>query len=318
MALLSGTVHARAAAYGTGNVLVSDEFSGNVYEFTPTGSAVQTLATGQSITTGSAFDGSGNFYVTNFNAAAVSKFDPNGNLLGTFGSGYNADPESISFNMVGDAFVGQADGTHNMLEFNASGSPVATFSPATEGRGTDWVDLASDQCTMRYTSEGTSVKQFNVCTNTQLPDFATGLPGSFAYELRQRPNGEVLVADSSQVIRLSSAGAVLQSYTIPGSTGNLFALNLDPNGTSFWTADLSGGGVVAQVDIASGAIQHSWNVPSTQTPAGLAIVGEITSGGLRMYLTCPSSPCCLAPVWARLASPGSRSETARSATPQGD
>jgi hypothetical protein len=63
----------------------------------------------------------------------------------------------------------------------------------------------------------------------------------------------------------------------------LFALNLDPNGTSFWTGDINTGDIV-ELDIASGAVQETIHtgVPNQQ-PAraltGLLIAGEITVGG---------------------------------------
>ena len=60
------------------------------------------------------------------------------------------------------------------------------------GRG-DWIDLSADKCTLLYTSEGTLIRRFNVCTNTQLTDFAT-LPAGACYALRIRANGEVMVA----------------------------------------------------------------------------------------------------------------------------
>ena len=41
-----------------------------------------------------------------------------------------------------------------------------------------------------------SVKRFNVCTDTQLSDFATGLPGPAAFALRLLPDGGALVADT--------------------------------------------------------------------------------------------------------------------------
>ncbi len=51
-------------------------------------------------------------------------------------------------------------------------------------------------------------------------------------------------------------------------------MNLDPDGTSFWTGDLSNG-TITHVDIASGTILGQFNsLPGTQL-AGLAIVGEI-------------------------------------------
>ena len=41
------------------------------------------------------------------------------------------------------------------------------------------------------------MKQFDVCTNTQLADFATGLP-DIAYAHRILSDGTVLVADTSR------------------------------------------------------------------------------------------------------------------------
>ncbi|MDX1670055.1 MAG: hypothetical protein R3194_11600, partial [Limnobacter sp.] len=39
---------------------------------------------------------------------------------------------------------------------------ASQFDVATDDRGSDWIDLAADQCTMYYTSEGTLVKRFDV------------------------------------------------------------------------------------------------------------------------------------------------------------
>jgi outer membrane protein assembly factor BamB len=273
------SIPALAAPIVNGDVLVSDGSSGHVLEFTPSGTLVRSVATDQPDFTGSAFDGSGNFYVTSFTGESVVKFDPSGNRVGTFGSGYGANPESIVFNSAGDAYVGQAGGNRAVLEFDPAGKLLNTYAPTLESKGTDWIELSSDQCTLLYTSEGTSVKSFNVCANHQNPDVATGLPGGAAYELRIRPNGEILVADSTMVVRISATGSVLQKYLVPTTSGNLFALNLDPDGTSVWTADLATGGKVAQIDISSGNVLHEWSAGSTVMPAGLAVGGEIVVGG---------------------------------------
>ena len=37
--------------------------------------------------------------------------------------------------------------------------------------GAWWMDLAPDECTMYYTSDGQNVQRYNICTNTQLPNF---------------------------------------------------------------------------------------------------------------------------------------------------
>ncbi len=182
--------------------------NGIVKHFSPSGTLLDSLdtTTGAANTTGMCFDGSSNLYVTEFAQQNMSKFDVNGNLLAaTFGSGFNSDPESCTVDASNNIYVGQADGTRNVLKFDSSGNLLASFAPATDARGTDFVDLSGDQCTLYYTSEGTLIKRFDVCTNTQLSDFASGLPGP-CYALRIRPNGDVLVACTSEVVRLDSTG----------------------------------------------------------------------------------------------------------------
>ena len=69
-------------------------------------------------------------------------------------------------------------------------------------------------------------------------------------------------------------------HTLPG-TSLLFAVNLDPDGTSFWTADLISGEVF-KLDIASGTILQQWSAagaPNFDDAAGLSIKGEITAAG---------------------------------------
>jgi streptogramin lyase len=280
--LLALAVQYAGAQIAKGTVMVSTG-SGLVTEFDQDGNNLGQIdtTTGSVNTAGSAFDSAGNFFVTDFQAQQVTKFDPTGALIGSFGSGYNADPESVIFDAAGNVYVGQADGTHNVLKFDPSGNLLATFAPATEDRGTDWIDLAADQCTLFYTSEGLLVKRFDVCTNTQLTDFNTALlPGSNAYAHRLLPSGGILVADTSEVVRLDASGNQIQTYSLPG-TGLLFAVNLDPDGTSFWTADLLSGEVF-KVDIATGTIIKQWSAGGAAgftAAGGLAVKGEIIVGG---------------------------------------
>lgn len=266
--LASGAAFA-GTIYTTGDVFASVG-NGLVREFTPSGTLVQTLNTGtnSTFTAGGAFDSSGDFFVTTFSSNVVSKFDNSGNLInGSFASGFNADPESISFAQNGNFFVGQADGTHQVREFTSGGTTgtlVASFSPAIDDRGTDWVDLAADQHTIYYTSEGTLVKRFDTANNTQLSNFnSTPLPGSNAYALRILSDGGVLVADTNQIVELNSSGAIIRQYTTANtfagkSLGALFALNLDPDGTTFWTGDLETN-TIYHVNIATGALINSFS-----------------------------------------------------------
>ena len=289
-----GAPQASAAPIATGTVMVSTD-SGKVTEFTQDGTMITQIdtMTGGTFTTGSMFDAAGNFYVTTFNGQQVTKFDPTGFLIGPFGSGYNADPESILHDAAGIIYVGQADGTHHVLKFDPSGTLVDTFVPVTENRGTDWIELGADQCTLYYTSEGQRVLTFNACTNTQGPDFnMVPLPGPFAFALRLLPAGGMLVADTSVVVRLDAAGNQIQTYTLPGIS-QLFALNLDPDGTSFWTADDGPSGLVFKVDIASGAILKQWSAAGAagfNGAFGLSVKGEITVSNPQ---TCTSADAAL-------------------------
>src|ERR1041384_574336 len=249
----------RGQTFTNGDVFVAIG-SGSVQWRHADSTLVSTLVSGilgNRFTAGMAFDKSGRLYVTMFDSQNVSIFDQSGNFVGLFGSGYDQDPESILFDADGNAYVGQADGTHQILKFDPLGSPLAQFSVATEDRGSDWIDLAQDQCTIFYTSEGKKVMRFDVCANAQLPDFnTTDLSGSFDYALRILPNDDVLVADSQNIIRLDDSGGIIQTYDM-GNNDNWFALNIDPDGTSFWSADLVSGDV-AKFDIAGGQVLLSF------------------------------------------------------------
>ena len=260
--------------FGIGDVFVSVS-DGQVQWRSPGGNLNQTLtvSSGFGFTTGMAFDATGNLYVTEFSAQSVSQFDTNGNLLGTFGSGYNQSPESILFDKSGNAYVGQADGTEDILKFDSQGNLLAAFDVAIENRGSNWIDLASDQCTLFYTSEGPSIKRFNVCNNMQLPDFATGVLHSAGFALRLLPDGGLLVTDFQDIDRLDASGQVVQTYDVPGENC-WFALNLDPDGASFWSADVCTSNVY-KFDIASGAQLLSFNTGTpSSTVFGLAVRGE--------------------------------------------
>jgi hypothetical protein len=272
---------AMAAPYTIGDVFASVG-GGLVREFSPTGTLVQTLNTNTSstYTTGSAFDAAGNFYVTTFGSGIVSKFTA-GSTSGTSFATVAGDQESIA---VSDAtnsfFVGEADGGGNISKNNlTTGALISTFTGTHGPRGTDWIDLASDQSTVYYSSEGSIIRRFDTTgTGTQLADFTSG--GGTMYAIRILSDGGVLAADTSNVLRFNSSGALVHTYTgIPGAS-TLFAMNLDPDGSTFWTGDLSTG-MVTRVNIATGAIITQWSALSCTgctgggTLAGLTVFGEI-------------------------------------------
>jgi cysteine-rich repeat protein len=229
--------------------------------------------------TGCAFNNDGSkLYTTTFDASKVVVFDAKDphSVLQTIDTSPGNGTESIVFDAVGNFYVGHADGDKNIRKFDAAGTLLAAYSAATEERGTDWIDLANDQCTLYYTSEGSSVKRFNVCTNKQLSDFATGLVE--AYALRLLPPGDgsggLLVADSENVKRLDSSGSVIKKYDANGED-DWFALNLDPDGASFWSGGLSTGNFY-RFSIETGA-QLAGPIVTGGELDGLCLLGEITS-----------------------------------------
>lgn len=225
---------------------------------------------------GLCFDGADRAYVLNFGANIAARSSSPGSFWtfpGTVGWGgdsvthqFNGHPQSCVADAAGHIFAGAADGTHEVSKFDSAGHLLSSFSPAIESRGVNWIDLSTDQCTLSYTSEGTSVKRFDVCVGTQLADFATHLSGP-CYGLRVRANGEVLVACGTQVVRLDVGGAVLQSYT-SDALAHPFALALDPDGASFWVGDRHTEQIV-RFAIATGAVLRQFAVPNGCVGCGL-------------------------------------------------
>lgn len=208
--------------------------NGQVKEFGKDGTPIATLSTtlGGS-TTGMAFDQFANLYVTNFTANAVSKFTRE-TLAGTFGSGYNCQPESIVFDNAGNAYVGETGCSHAIVKLDPHGTITAVYQPAVEKQGTDWIDLASDQCTIYYTSQGASVLRFNTCIGQQLAPLTSQLSEGLA--LRILPDTGVVVADLKNILRFDGSGKLLQTYDAVGEDC-WSALALDSDGASFWATD---------------------------------------------------------------------------------
>lgn len=239
---------------------------------------------------GMAFDSSGNLYATEgFAADTIVKFDTSGSLVGTFFTNLqNGEPESLVFSNTGNVFVGNPDSPSlsagaRIDELSSSGSLVQSFGVNNQNRGSDWVDLASNQCTIYYTSEGNEILNYNICTQTQgtpITIQSTSIGTCYAHRIIPSGTyaGDDLVACSNQVVLVDSSGNVLQTYLTGSSI--LFALNLDPSGTSFWTADYFSGAVY-KVDIASGSVLLQFNVNdfgySANPLGGVAVFGEITA-----------------------------------------
>jgi sugar lactone lactonase YvrE len=275
-----GATPAKADTFTSGDVFAGVS-NGDIQWWRPsTNTLIGTLNNGGlgGYTTGMAFDASGNLYGTNFSALGVTRYDTSGAVSGTNPFTINmVSPESIAFSAGQTSFyVGDAGG-NVIRQFNtASGALMNSFTTATSARGTDWIDLAANNTTLYYTSEGNQIFRYDTVAG-QLADFNVNpLPGSNAYALRILPGGGVLVADSSGVVKLDAAGNQIATYAAAQSAGGLFSLNLDPDGTSFWTGDFVNGNFF-KFAIADGTLLQSFNTGTGgSTLFGLTVFGEQT------------------------------------------
>jgi hypothetical protein len=109
-------------------------------------------------------------------------------------------------------------GTRQILAFDAAGNHVATYNlPLVYGT---MFELAADQCTLFNTEPASpsTVRRFNVCSGTPLPDFAIVPAG--VTDIDVLPDGEVLLATLTGLQRYSTAGVLTRSYPIPESVMN--------------------------------------------------------------------------------------------------
>jgi len=259
-----------AAPYTVGNVFASVS-NGSVKEFSPTGTFVQTMQSGSGFTTGSAFDAAGNLYVTMFSSGTVAKYNNNGVFQGNFTTGLSS-PESILLDGAGNVFVGSLG--NGLRKYDSSGTFLTAYAST---RRVDWFDLSADLSTMYYSDEGGSLHRWDLTTNTALTDVCTGGCSDFA--LRLLGDGTLLSAANQDVKRIRiSDGMILQSYDV-ANVSSFFALNLDPDGQTFWTGSFQNDNLY-RFDIATGALVTSFNTGgSGSTLYGVSVFGEVCQSG---------------------------------------
>ncbi|MFO0981516.1 MAG: hypothetical protein U1E76_07135 [Planctomycetota bacterium] len=265
--------------------------SGNYQIYTNAGSYIETVYDGLGgVTTGAYFlddpsDPPGRLYLTDFSFGNVVVLDgaTGHSVVQTIdtSSGGGWFCESIVFDAEDNFYVGHAAGDQDIQKYDPAGSYLGDFDVAIGPAGSDWIDLACDQTTIYYTSEGPAVLRYDVSTSTQLADFATGLPSdSFALRLLPPFDGAsgLIVANRMSILRLDGTGSIVQVYDVPGEDF-WFSVNLDPNGTSFWSGDL-GTANFYRFDIATGALEVGPINTGTGygTLTGMAVVGEPTGG----------------------------------------
>ena len=297
-----------AQAFAQGQVFVGS-LDGMIFVYNPDGTLAQVLNSGNLAGEiyGMNFDQAGNLYAANPVAngvpdGTVEFFGNNASGPTTFGTYSNGAPSDVLIDPQGDVFVGACGGQASPIsEFaNAkSGAPTSTFFPAYQScsNSGQFIELLDDNATMLYATGGNSVGNFDILYNYQNPDFATNLPGSRAYQIRELSDKSVIVADTTQIVRLSPAGSVSQTYT-PGGGGPFYALAVNLDGLSFWTIDASSGKVY-QVRLSDGALLNTINtgIPGSASSfslGGIAILGQPQPGGADVSVSMNSAPTSVA------------------------
>ena len=140
----------------SGDIITSLQ-NGQVNEYTPTGTFVQTLIPQANVPTGSAFDGSGNLYVTEFGGNDILEVDGATGVVSVFsdnarladGTAFNS-PESIAFGpgyskmYVSDANRGgPGGGIHVIDAATGKGAGFLRLPSSTGSHGTGESDSAS-------------------------------------------------------------------------------------------------------------------------------------------------------------------------------
>ncbi|PIV32192.1 MAG: hypothetical protein COS34_14455, partial [Lysobacterales bacterium CG02_land_8_20_14_3_00_62_12] len=266
-----------------------------VFVFSPTGELKKILKTGSGgqYTAGSSIQPDGGLLVTGFDQSALYQFDRSGRLLGRLGSGWAA-PESVIPSADQHYLVGQVESNDisgsgdtrapKLSLIRPDGTAVQHFRPRFD-RGIDWIDLATDGRTLMYTSESLIIGRYDLALDAQLPDFAAlDRSGVIAYALRLLPDGGVMVATGrssgttdNYVARFDAQGRMRVRYQPDNGREffpeGLFALNLDGDGQSFWTAGLPDGPLY-RIDLESGKLLA---LISSLAPS-LGVGGEYVTG----------------------------------------
>jgi len=271
--VLGSAQYAAAAPLQDGDLIASTNI-GKLEVFRPDGTLVQTIETGApSFQAGMCWDqGKNNLRVTNSNFGSITLLDSAvSSIIHPWVSGLNT-PFSCVVNASGNFYVSTFNSAADIILFAPDGTQLDTFDLATLISIFD-IGLATDNCTLFYVNTALTIKRFDVCTDTQLTDFATVPVSPFGHctSLQIRPNGEVITACLDVVHRLSSAGALIQSYPVstfvppmlifPQFPIGAETLLLDPDGTSFWTAQPSSGQVY-RIDIATGNTIINFGIPT--------------------------------------------------------
>ncbi len=221
-------------------------------------------------------------YTTNYTHTSVVVFDAAGDrpveqIIATNEVSPRGHSSSIAFDAEGRFFVGHPDGNRLVHKYDGAGMLLETYDVAREKRGATGLDLAADQSTLYYTTSDRTVYRYDTALKQQMEVFVELPDDGEAVALRLLPPGDgsggLLLADGLEIKRLDGTGEVVRTYDAEG-LDDWFALNLDPNGTTFWAADSEVDRLV-QFGIRTGEVVRQIEAGSGESIFGVCVHGEL-------------------------------------------
>jgi len=249
----------------------------------------------------------GALYTTGFASLAVMRFDSapphDPRTVTTIDSPGVDAVQSIAFDTAGNYYLGTLPPARKsaldpippyayILKYSPANVLLAAYDVPTGMRGANWIDLGSDEQTLYYTSEDTTIHiyrpgQWATYRELVITDGGAPIAGTI-YGIRvlppvpgdpSTPSG-FLVASSKGLLRLDSAARVRLRYNAPVSgKASTFAVNITPDGQSVWTATF-------QDNLDSKRSATAGELVRFHIPTGAVTAGPISTGAPNVWGLC--------------------------------
>jgi hypothetical protein len=274
----SGSVKAVAPAAAAGPVFVPGDLviSGDgVRWLHPDGSLVSKIEPDSFPTTAVAFRAGGGarpLYVVT-DPLITRNYGPDGTYLYYFVLDSLAERTTdVALDSDGIGFLATRHGRLNQIfgfkedPTRASGTQLVSFF-VVDSQIHD-LETAADACTLLVATQTLGVFRFDTCNFRVLPPLVANTAVS---RVRLLPDATALLILPGQasIRRLDGSGSTVAEYTAPGVTGGWVALDLAPDGLSFWAA--TGSGDLYRFDLTTKAVvQGPLHVADTITDLAVA------------------------------------------------
>jgi sugar lactone lactonase YvrE len=247
--LFSGAILLMASCVSAQNLFEADGFSGNIYEFTPSG-VQSTFASGLQYPESLAFNGGNDLFVGTENVD-IYKFTPGG-VQSTFDSGLVNYPYALAVDHMGNLFVSLIVGHDGTIFKITPGGVQSTFAdgflyPA---------GLAFDHKGDLFVADGYAGTIIEITTGGAQSTFASGL--TYPTGLAFNTAGDLFVSGSisGTITEITPSG--VQSTFASGLNNEPWGLAFNSAGNLFVAADSDNLGQGTIIEITPGGVQSTF------------------------------------------------------------